>query len=128
MKKQHIYLDRSKLAEVQAVGIFNGVKMMDAQPGFSPANVNMPAGILSQVSVNVVNNILQYRAGDEALGGRQRLLEFHQNDYYVPIVERLGATVPYNDYDDAISSGINLSFDKTGHYRFSYNVVVGELE
>ena len=44
------------------------------------------------------------------------------------MVERLGATVPYSDYDDAISAGINLSFDKTGHYRFSNNVVVGELE
>ena len=128
MRKQHIYLDSAKLAEVQAVGVFNGVKMMDAQPGFSPSNLNMPAGILSQVSVNVVNNILQHRAGDEALGGRQRLLEFYQQEYYVPMVERLGATVPYNDYDDAISAGINLSFDKTGHYRFSNNVVVGELE
>ena len=128
MRKQHIYLDSAKLAEVQSVGVFNGVKMMDAQPGFSPANINMPAGILSQVSVNVVNNILQHRAGDEALGGRQRLLEFYQQEYYVPMVERLGATVPYNDYDDAVSAGINLSFDKTGHYRFSNNVVVGELE
>ena len=128
MRKQTIYVDSEKLAEVQAVGVFNGVKMMDSQPGFSPANVNMPAGILSQVSVNVVNNILQHRAGDEALGGRQRLLEFYQQEYYVPMVERLGTTVPYNDYDDAISAGINLSFDKTGHYRFSNNVVVGELE
>ena len=128
MKKQHLYVDSSKLAEVQAVGIFNGVKMMDAQPGFSPANVNMPAGILSQVSVNVVENILQYRAGDEALGGRQKLLDFYQQEYYIPLVERLGSSVPYNDYDDAISAGINLTFDKTGHYRFSNNIVVGELE
>lgn len=128
MRKQHIYLDSAKLAEVQGIGVFNGVKMMDAQPGFSPANINMPAGILSQVSVNVVENILQYRAGDEALGGRQKLLDFYQQEYYVPMVERLGSSVPYNDYDDAISAGINLSFDKTGHYRFSNNVVVGELE
>lgn len=128
MRKQHIYLDSAKLAEVQGIGVFNGVKMMDAPAGFSPANINMPAGILSQVSVNVVENILQYRAGDEALGGRQKLLDFYQQEYYVPTVERLGATVPYNDYDDAISAGINLSFDKTGHYRFSNNVVVGELE
>ena len=27
MRKQHIYLDSAKLAEVQGIGVFNGVKM-----------------------------------------------------------------------------------------------------
>lgn len=128
MKIDTTPVSQEQLAEVQALGFLNGVKVTDAPAGFSPANVNMPAGILSQVSVNVVENILQYRAGDEALGGRQKLLDFYQQEYYIPLVERLGATVPYNDYDDAINAGINLSFDKTGHYRFSSNIVVGELE
>ena len=127
MVKQR-YLDSAKLSEIQALGFFNGVKVTDSPAGFSHTNVNMPAGILSQVSVNVVENILQYRSGDEALGGRQKLLDFYQQEYYIPLVERLGATIPYNDYDDAISAGINLTFDKTGHYRFSSNIVVGELE
>ena len=128
MVKQQRYLDSAKLSEIQALGFFNGVKVTDSPAGFSPTNINMPAGILSQVSVNVVENILQYRSGDEALGGRQKLLDFYQQEYYIPLVERLGATIPYNDYDDAISAGINLTFDKTGHYRFSSNIVVGELE
>ena len=128
MKFDTTPVSQEQLAEVQALGFLNGVKLQDAPAGFSPANVNMPAGILSQVSVNVVENILQYRAGDEALGGRQKLLDFYQQEYYIPLVERLGSSVPYNDYDDAISAGINLSFDKTGHYRFSNNIVVGELE
>lgn len=128
MKFDTTPVSQEQLAEVQALGFLNGVKLQDAPAGFSPANVNMPGGILSQVSVNVVENILQYRAGDEALGGRQKLLDFYQQEYYIPLVERLGATIPYNDYDDAISAGINLTFDKTGHYRFSSNIVVGELE
>lgn len=128
MKFDTTLVSQEQLAEVQALGFLNGVKLQDAPAGFSPANVNMPGGILSQVSVNVVENILQYRAGDEALGGRQKLLDFYQQEYYIPLVERLGSTVPYNDYDDAISAGINLTFDKTGHYRFSSNIVVGELE
>lgn len=126
--KNNTFLTNEKLAEVQSLGVLNGVKVADAPAGFSPTNINMPAGILSQVSVNVVENILQFRAGDKALGGRQKLLDFYQQEYYIPLVERLGATIPYNDYDDAISAGINLTFDKTGHYRFSSNVVVGELE
>lgn len=128
MKIDTTPVSKEQLAEVQALGFFNGVKVTDSPAGFSQTNVNMPAGILSQVSVNVVENILQYRAGDEALGGRQKLLDFYQQEYYIPLVERLGSTVPYNDYDDAISAGINLTFDKTGHYRFSSNIVVGELE
>lgn len=128
MKFDTTLVSQEQLAEVQALGFLNGVKLQDAPAGFSPTNVNMPAGILSQVSVNVVENILQYRAGDEALGGRQKLLDFYQQEYYIPLVERLGSSVPYNDYDDAISAGINLTFDKTGHYRFSNNIVVGELE
>lgn len=128
MVKQQRYLDSAKLSEIQALGFFNGVKVTDSPAGFSPTNITMPAGILSQVSVNVVENILQYRSGDEALGGRQKLLDFYQQEYYIPLVERLGATIPYNDYDDAISAGINLTFDKTGHYRFSSNIIVGELE
>ena len=128
MKFDTTPVSQEQLAEVQALGFLNGVRLQDAPAGFSPTNVNMPAGILSQVSVNVVESILQYRAGDEALGGRQKLLDFYQQEYYIPLVERLGRTVPYNDYDDAISAGINLSFDKTGHYRFSSNIVVGELE
>lgn len=128
MKIDTTRVSQEQLAEVQALGFLNGVKVTDAPAGFSPTNVNMPAGILSQVSVNVVENILQYRAGDEALGGRQKLLDFYQQEYYIPLVERLGSSVPYNDYDDAISAGINLTFDKTGHYRFSNNIVVGELE
>ena len=128
MKFDTTPVSQEQLAEVQALGFLNGVRLQDAPAGFSPANVNMPAGILSQVSVNVVENILQYKAGDEALGGRQKLLDFYQQEYYIPLVERLGATIPYNDYDDAISAGINLTFDKTGHYRFSSSIVVGELE
>ena len=128
MKFDTTPVSQEQLAQVQALGFLNGVRLQDAPAGFSPANVNMPAGILSQVSVNVVENILQYRAGDEALGGRQKLLDFYQQEYYIPLVERLGSSVPYNDYDDAISAGINLTFDKTGHYRFSNNIVVGELE
>lgn len=122
------FIDSARLKKVQGMGYLKGVYIRDAIGGFSPNNINMPAGILSQVSVNVLENILQYRAGDEALGGRQKLLDFEKQEYYIPMVERLGATVPYNDYDDAVSASINLTFDRTGHYRFSSNVVLGELE
>lgn len=117
------FADQKTLDKVKELGYFN-----DAQAGFSGSNIGMPAGILSQVSVSVVENILKYRAGDEALGGRTKVIDWAKQDYYIPFVEKLGAVTPYNDYDDAVSAGINLDFERTGHYRFSNNVVIGELE
>lgn len=117
------FADSQILSEVRGLGYFR-----DSQAGFTGTNIGMPAGLLSQVSVSVIENILAYRSGDEALGGRTKVIDWQKQDYYVPFVEKLGAVTPYNDYDDAISAGINLTFDRTGHYRFSNNVVVGELE
>lgn len=86
----------SELKLLNQKGFFN--RYSDAQPTFTANNIGMPAGILSSLNAQIVENILNYRTGDEALGKREKLLDWKDDNYYSPIVERTGQTTPYSDY------------------------------
>lgn len=117
--------DRAKLKEFQDLGIF---RREDALPTMSPNNIAMPAGLLTYISPIVVENMVAWRSGDEALGGREKLGDWADNDVMFPYVERTGQTAPYSDFGQAPSAGFNLNFEKFGHYLFSAQVVVGNRE
>lgn len=119
------FLDSKRVMELNKLGY---LRIADATPNFTPNNIGMPAGILSQISVEVAETILAFRSGDEALGGRKKLLDWEQQDYYLPLVEKTGSVEPYSDYDDSVASGLNLTFGRTGHYVFSTSHTIGERE
>lgn len=104
----------------------NGVKVNDALPALSPANIGLPGGALTTFSPTTIKFITQYMAGDEALGGRQQLLPFENDDYKIPSIEYTGRVQSYDDYDDAYNSGINVNFQTTGHYVFSTAISIGD--
>lgn len=60
-----------ELKELNKKGIFN--RFSDAQPTFTGNNIGLPAGILSALSPQVIENILAYRTGDEALGKKGKI-------------------------------------------------------
>ena len=117
--------DSKQIKQIQDLGY---LKQADAMPSITSNNIGMPGGLLSQVSVEVLETILAYRSGDDALGGRKKVLDWEQQDYYMPLVEKTGSVSPYSDYDDAIASGLNVTFGKAGHYVFSTSYNVGERE
>lgn len=119
------FLDSNYVRKINELGY---LRQADAMPNITPNNIGMPAGILSQVSVEVAETILAYRSGDEALGGRRKLLDWEQQDYYLPLVEKTGSVEPYSDFDDSVASGLNVTFGRTGHYLFSTSYNVGERE
>lgn len=119
-------LNSVELQELNKKGIFN--RFSDAQPTFTANNIGLPAGILSALSPQVIENILAYRTGDEALGKREKLLDWKDDIYYTPLVERTGQTTPYSDYGMPLLAGMNINFNQTGHYRFSTKYHYANLE
>ena len=120
-------LNNSDIKALNEKGFFNS-RFADAQPTFTTNNIGMPAGILSTLSPQVVENILAYRTGDEALGKREKLLDWKADAYYIPMVEREGQTTPYSDYGSPLLAGMNVNFNETGHYRFSTKYHYANLE
>lgn len=116
----------SELKLLNQKGFFN--RYSDAQPTFTANNIGMPAGILSSLNAQIVENILNYRTGDEALGKREKLLDWKDDNYYSPIVERTGETTPYSDYGMPLLAGMNVNFNMVGHYRFSTKFNYANLE
>ncbi|HEE9555769.1 TPA: hypothetical protein R8E41_001704 [Campylobacter jejuni subsp. jejuni] len=116
----------SELKLLNQKGFFN--RYSDAQPTFTSNNIGMPAGILSSLNAQIVENILNYRTGDEALGKREKLLDWKDDNYYSPIVERTGQTTPYSDYGMPLLAGMNVNFNMVGHYRFSTKFNYANLE
>ncbi|EDO9415777.1 hypothetical protein G4120_001235 [Campylobacter coli] len=116
----------SELKLLNQKGFFN--RYSDAQPTFTANNIGMPAGILSSLNAQIVENILNYRTGDEALGKREKLLDWKDDNYYSPIVERTGQTTPYSDYSMPLLAGMNVNFNMVGHYRFSTKFNYANLE
>ncbi|EAL3818960.1 hypothetical protein C1Z70_07415 [Campylobacter jejuni] len=116
----------SDLKLLNQKGFFN--RYSDAQPTFTANNIGMPAGILSSLNAQIVENILNYRTGDEALGKREKLLDWKDDNYYSPIVERTGQTTPYSDYGMPLLAGMNVNFNMVGHYRFSTKFNYANLE
>ena len=118
-------MNKTTLQQLNDKGI---LRVADSVATFTPNNIGIPAGILSQLSKEAVTAILAYRAGDEALGGRKKVLDWEKQEYFLPLIEKTGQTSIYGDYDDAIKSGLNITFGKTGHYLFSSAIVNGERQ
>lgn len=109
----------------QEKGMF---RIGDSMPPVMPVNMGLPAGILSQFSTEVIENILQDRSAEKIIGPKFKALDFEEEDYYNPFVETLGQTSVYGDYMDNLVSDINVSFNRQGHYLFSALWRVGERE
>ena len=131
-----------QLLDINKKGVFNIVNT-DSVTGVSkvlmrvndggldlqtPTNVAMPAGLLTNISPNMVEIILKKRTAEVVMGGKQKLLDWHQNDIIVPIVEKAGETAGYEDYGNAPTAGTNATFARRGHYRFSSGVKIGRLQ
>lgn len=113
-------------------GLFNGldkVNFSDTLPApLSATNINAPAGILASLSPSVVENILAKRTGDEALGSKSKLLEWEDEKYFLPFVEKAGQTTPYADNSTPLYTSLNASYNNAGHYRFTSSFVFGDLQ
>lgn len=124
-------IELNELQALNAKGLFNGldkVRFGDATPTLASVNVGMPAGILATLSPAVVENILAKRTADEALGGRTKLLDWGDEKYFLPFVEKAGQTSPYADNSTPLNASLNVSFNERGHYRFSAGFVYGNLQ
>lgn len=116
-------INNNELRELQKNGYFT-----DAMPTFTSNNIGYPAGILAQLSTFAVENILKRRTADRVIGAREKLADWAQEDYYIPIVERTGQTTPYSDIAQTRVAGLNVNFEKTGNYRFSSAFEIKNLE
>ena len=120
-------ITNNELKALNEKGIFNA-RVTDAEPTFTGVNIGIPAGVLSSLNTQVVENILAYRTGDEALGKREKLLDWRDDNYYTPLVEKTGMTTPYSDYGMPLLAGINVNFNMVGHYRFTSKYNYANLE
>ena len=123
-------ITNTELKALQAKGFFNSEHNVfsDAMPTFTAQNIGMPAGILTALNPQAVENILALRTGDLALGKREKLLDWADEKYFTPMIERIGQTTPYSDFGMPLVSGLNANFNETGHYRFTAKYQHGNLE
>lgn len=113
----------NELKALRQKGFFN-----DAQGTITANNIGMPAGILTQLSSQIVENVLAYRTGDEVLKTREKLVDWEDTEYVLPFAEMTGKTTPYGDYAQPKATGANVNYNKYGHYRFTTKYLYGELE
>lgn len=118
------FIDKSFTEELQSKGYF---RFSDATPTITPNNIGAPAGLLSQLSRQAVENILTARRAEQIIGGRTKLLDWSEQNVYIPFIERTGQTEAYGDFNQPTTSGLNASFNNFNHYRFSAMVQVGNL-
>lgn len=102
-------------------------RVNDALP-FTQPNVGLPAGLLTQLSTETLLNILSERSAEKITGNRTRVLDWADEDFYLPLIERTGQTTPYSDFGQTRVVGLNTSFNRHGHYRFSAKLTIGNLE
>ena len=123
-------ISNTELKALQAKGFFNSERNVfsDAMPTFTAQNIGMPAGILTALNPQAGENILALRTGDLALGKREKLLDWADEKYFTPMIERTGQTTPYSDFGMPLVSGLNANFNETGHYRFTAKYQHGNLE
>ncbi len=121
-------IDRATTAALNEKGLFNIRTTDGGISGVTAANNVLPAGILTNISPDMVRVITRKRTADMVVGDRKKLLNWEQNDALIPLLEQLGETQPYSDYESAPTTAINPDFIYAGHYRFSSKVQVGDLE
>ena len=112
---------------IQDIKKFNdkGIFLGDS---YTAANIGIPGGILSQISPEVVEAIFAKRSAVEVAGTQKKVIDWGDEEYFNPMLETTGKTTAYGDYSQAEVAGLNLGFDKYGHYRFSVGVTIGNLE
>lgn len=133
-------ISNSQLFELNKRGVFNviadsnGIATIKQRVGdgglgliTTPTNV-IPGGLLTTISPNTVEIVTKKRTAEAVMGGKQKLLDWQQEDVIVPIVEKAGETKPYADMDTAPVAGTNAQFARRGHHRFSSGVKVGRLQ
>lgn len=118
-----LYDVRSTLAQK---GIFRNVAMDALAPSIQNINGLNPA-VLTQVSKNVVEYVLQARTAERLLGSKKKLLDWEKENLTIPILERTGSTTPYSDFGNKKASNTAIKTIDIGHYRFSSLYEVPEL-
>lgn len=115
--------------EIEALNAKSYFRFEDALPApLNATNINLPAGILASLSPKVFENILTARTGDEALGGRSKVLDWAEDKYFMPFVEKAGGITPYADHSTPLNASLNVTFNQTGHYTFSAGIVFGNRQ
>ena len=105
-------ISNTELKALQAKGFFNSERNVfsDAMPTFTAQNIGMPAGILTALNPQAVENILALRTGDLALGKREKLLDWADEKYFTPMIERTGQTTSYIDFSMPLVSVLDANF------------------
>lgn len=116
-------ISKQELQALRAKGFFT-----DAQATITANNIGLPANILTSLSNQIALNVLSKRTADEALGKREKLVDWEMQEYILPFAEQSGKTTPYGDFAQPAIMGVNTSFNKYGHYRFSAKIRYGNLE
>lgn len=113
----------NELKALRQKGFFN-----DASAPITANNIGMPAGILTQLSAQHVENVLAKRTGEEVLKRKEKLLDWSDTEYILPFTEQAGKTTPYGDFAQPEVTGMNVNYNKYGHYLFSTKYIYGERE
>lgn len=134
-------INSTQMSKLNEKGIFNilnnnhsgtaqiqGRTMDGGLSALTPFNTAMPAGLLTSISPKMVDIILRERTAEKVIGGKDKLLEWEQENIIIPIVEKVGETKPYSDFDNAPATGTNATFVYRGHHRYSTAVQVGRLQ
>ena len=117
-----------KITNTELMGLRKKGIFTDSQATITPNNIGVPAGLLTALSPQIVENVLSYRTADEVLGGRAKLVDWADTEYILPFIERTGQTTPYGDFAQPKTSGVNTSFNKSGHYLFTAKYLYGDRE
>ncbi len=117
-----------KISNTELMGLRKKGIFTDSQATITPNNIGVPAGLLTALSPQIVENVLSYRTADEVLGGRAKLVDWADTEYILPFIERTGQTTPYGDFAQPATSGVNTSFNKSGHYLFTAKYLYGDRE
>lgn len=116
-------IKQNELKALRQKGFFN-----DASAPITANNIGMPAGILTQLSAQHVENVLAKRTGEEVLKRKEKLLDWSDTEYILPFTETAGKTTPYGDFAQPEVTGMNVNYNKYGHYLFSTKYIYGERE
>lgn len=121
-----VFDKKSFIEKAKEKGYFCGVT--DALPTqFTLNNIGLPAGLLTQISPEIIKQIFNKRTANDIVGDFYKSGDWKDQDILVPYVELTGGVKPYADKNNPTFVNQNINFDKAGHYRFSVAYSVGDL-
>lgn len=125
-------LNYNEIKALQSKGFFTvdeNVRTMDGGvAGLTSGNNFIPAGLLTNLSPDMVKVITRKRTADSLVGPKKKVLDWAQNDVVIPVLEQLGEAQAYSDYGTPSAVGVNPTFVNAGHYRYFTKIQVGALE